>query len=173
MDSFSVSIARGLAITRTRLFPEALKVGFFFGSFQGLMVFIGWLTGLNIVDFISGYDHWIAFGLLTLIGSRMIYESTKTESTKVVNSSSIFILVILSIATSIDALAVGLSYSLLEITIVTPAIVTGFITFSLSFSGLYIGKRIGRFVEKIGMLGGILLIGLGIKILTEHLGVFI
>jgi putative Mn2+ efflux pump MntP len=173
MDSFSVSITRGLATARKTLFAEALIVGCFFGGFQAIMVFLGWAAGVNIVDFISGFDHWIAFGLLTVIGGRMIYESIKAESSKIVTSSGVVILLMLSIATSIDALAVGLSYSLLDISIVLPAISTGMITFSLSVSGVYLGKRIGRWVEKIGILGGLLLLGIGIRILTEHLGTFV
>jgi putative Mn2+ efflux pump MntP len=173
IDSFSVSITRGLATSHTKLFVEAVTAGFFFGSFQAIMALLGWLAGVNIVDFISDFDHWIAFGLLTVIGGRMIYESTKAESSKIVNSSSVVILLMLSIATSIDALAVGLSYSLLDLSIVLPAISTGIITFSLSFSGVYLGKRIGKRSEKIGILGGILLLGIGIKILTEHLEIFV
>jgi putative Mn2+ efflux pump MntP len=170
MDSFSVSIIRGLANPQTKMLAEALKVGVFFGFFQAIMPIIGWLTGISIIDFISAFDHWIAFGLLTFIGIRMIYESIKTESKKIVYSSSISVLFMLSIATSIDALAVGLSYSFLEVTIVTPAIIIGVITFSLSFVGVYIGKRFGSIFEKIGLLGGLILIGIGIKILSEHIG---
>lgn len=173
MDSFSVSIARGLTNPQTKLFVEALKVGIFFGFFQAIMPVFGWLAGVTIIDFISDFDHWIAFGLLTFIGVRMMYESTKIESTKIVSSSNISVLLMMSIATSIDALAVGLSYSFLEVSIVTPAIVIGVITFSLSFLGVYIGQRFGSFFEKIGLVGGLILIIIGIKILTEHLGILI
>ena len=173
MDSFSVSITRGFTNTPRRMSIEGLKVAFFFGLFQGIMPVVGWLAGVSIIDFISGVDHWIAFGLLTFIGLRMIYEAVTTESKKMVSSSSFSVLLMLSIATSIDALAVGLSFSFLEVSIITPAIVIGIITFSLSFLGVYIGKRFGGFFEKIGVLGGIILIGIGIKILTEHLGILI
>jgi putative Mn2+ efflux pump MntP len=152
---------------------EALKIGFFFGLFQGIMPVVGWLAGVSIIDFISGVDHWISFGLLTFIGLRMIYETTTVESKKIVSSSSFSVLLMLSIATSIDALAVGLSLSFLEVSIITPAIVIGIITFSLSFLGVYIGKRFGGFFEKIGVLGGIILIVIGMKILTEHIGILI
>ena len=170
MDSFSVSITRGLAKSQFKLLTEALKVGVFFGFFQALMPIIGWLAGVSIIDFISAFDHWIAFGLLIFIGIRMIYESIKTESKKIVNSSRISVLFMLSIATSIDALAVGLSYSFLDGSIVTPAVIIGVITFSLSFLGVYIGKRFGNYFEKIGLLGGLILIGIGIRILSEHIG---
>jgi putative Mn2+ efflux pump MntP len=173
MDSFSVSITRGFTNTQTRMSTEALKIAFFFGLFQGIMPVVGWLAGVSIIDFISGVDHWIAFGLLTFIGLRMIYETTTVESKKIVSSSSFSVLLMLSIATSIDALAVGLSLSFLEVSIITPAIVIGIITFSLSFLGVYIGKRFGGFFEKIGVLGGIILIVIGMKILTEHIGILI
>jgi len=171
MDSFSVSITRGLTNTQTRMSIEALKVAFFFGLFQGIMPVMGWLAGVSIIDFISGFDHWIVFGLLTFIGLRMIYESTTAESKKMVSSSSFSVLIMLSIATSIDALAVGLSLSFLEVSIITPAIIIGIITFSLSFLGVYIGKKFGGFFEKIGVLGGVILIVIGIKILIEHMGI--
>jgi len=169
MDSFSVAITRGLAITQKNIVGEALKVGVFFGFFQAFMPIIGWLAGISILDFISAFDHWIAFGLLIFIGTRMIYESIKTESKKIVNSSNISVLLMLSVATSIDALAVGLSYSFLEVSIVIPAVIIGVITFSLSFLGVYIGKRFGNYFEKIGFLGGLILIGIGIRILAEHI----
>jgi putative Mn2+ efflux pump MntP len=173
MDSFSVSITRGFTNPQPKMATEALKVGMFFGVFQAIMPLIGWLAGVNIIDYISDFDHWIAFGLLSFIGVRMIYESTKTESKKIVSSSSMSVLFMLSIATSIDALAVGLSYSFLEVSIITPAIVIGVITFLLSFLGVFIGNKFGGFFEKIGLLGGLILIGIGIKILTEHMGVLI
>ena len=173
MDSFSVSITRGFTNTKTILSIEALKTGFFFGLFQAVMPVIGWLAGLSVIDFISGFDHWIAFGLLSFIGLRMIYESISKESKQLVNSSSLKVLLILSIATSIDALAVGLSLSFLETSIITPAIMIGMITFSLSFLGVFIGKKFGSYFEKIGVLGGVILIVIAIRILVEHLEILI
>ena len=170
MDSFSVSITRGFTDNVNHFF-EALRTGFFFGLFQGLMPIIGWLAGLSVIEFISSFDHWIAFGLLIIIGTRMIYEAIFKDSIKIVSSSSLKVLLILSVATSIDALAVGLSLSFLETSIITPAIITGIITFTLSFFGVYIGKKFGRYFEKIGVLGGIILIGIAFRILTEHLGI--
>lgn len=171
MDSFSVAITRGFTNTKTKMLSEALKIGFFFGTFQAVMPIIGWLAGLGITDLVSGFDHWIAFGLLILIGTRMIYESLTLESKKIASSSSLKVLVMLSIATSIDALAVGLSLSFLEETILIPAIVIGIITFSLSFIGSYIGKKLGNYSERIGVLGGLILILIGVRILLEHLGI--
>jgi putative Mn2+ efflux pump MntP len=169
MDSFSVAITRGLALTQKNILGEAVKIGFFFGFFQAIMPLIGWLVGVSILEFISAFDHWITFGLLTVIGLRMIYEAIKTESKKIVSSPSLSVLFMLSIATSIDALAIGLSYSILTSSIVMPAVIIGVITFSLSFLGVYIGKRFGEIFKKIGVLGGLILIGIGIRILTDHI----
>jgi manganese efflux pump family protein len=171
MDSFSVAIANGLA-TKTFHIGKALKIGVFFGFFQGIMPVIGWLAGIHVMDIIANYDHWAAFFLLAIIGSKMIYESLKKESNTFVSSLSIKVLLLLSVATSIDALAVGLSLSLLNISIVIPAIVTGVVTFSLSFFGVYLGGRFGRILKsRVEALGGLILLAIGLKILLEHLGI--
>ena len=168
MDSFSVSISRGFTTNKNMLFFEALKTGFFFGLFQAVMPIIGFFSGLSIIDFISGFDHWVAFGLLCIIGGRMIYESISKKAKQVVNSSSLKVLLILSTATSIDALAVGLSLSFLGTSIITPVIIIGIIAFCMSFFGVFIGKMFGRYFEKIGILGGIILIVIAIRILIDH-----
>jgi len=170
MDSFSVSITRGFTNNMNHLI-EALKTGFFFGLFQGIMPIMGWIAGISVTEFISGFDHWIAFGLLFFIGARMIYESLSRDAKQVVSSSSLKVLLILSVATSIDALAVGLSLSFIETSIIVPAIIIGIITFFLSFLGIFIGKKSGNYFEKIGVLGGVILIVIGIRILIEHLGI--
>ena len=172
MDSFSVSITSGLSNSQTGMLRKALTVAFFFGLFQGLMPVVGWLAGISIIDFISGFDHWIAFGLLVLIGSRMIYESIEAESRRLVNSSSIGVLLMQSVATSIDALAVGLSLAFLDTLIVEPAILIGMTTFLLSFVGVYLGGKLGAFFGKrIEILGGLILIAIGVSIVIEHLSV--
>jgi putative Mn2+ efflux pump MntP len=170
MDALAVSIANAIA-TKTLRIHNALKMATFFGSFQAFMPLIGWLAGLSLKDFISGFDHWVAFWLLSLIGCKMIYESTKTESRRKENMPlNIYVLLMLSVATSIDALAAGVSFALLKIFIVTPIMLIGTITFLLSFLGASIGNRLGRFFEnKIEIAGGIVLISIGIKILIEHL----
>jgi len=171
MDSFSVAIANGLSTKKFKT-SNALKIAAFFGFFQAIMLILGWYAGVNLLDLISEYDHWVAFFLLTFIGSRMIYESIRKESTKLVSSLSIKVLLILSIATSIDALAVGLSLSLLNVSATTPAAVTGVVTFSLSFFGVYIGGRFGHILKsRVESLGGIILIAIGLKILLEHLAI--
>ncbi len=173
MDSFSVSITRGFAKNKHLLLIEALKAGLFFGFFQAFMPIIGWFAGLSVIEFISGFDHWMAFGLLSFIGVRMIYEAIFKESKQIVNSSGFKVLLILSIATSIDALAVGLSLSFLETSIIVPAIIIGIITFSLSFLGVFIGKKFGKYFEKIGVLGGVILIVIAMRILIEHTEILI
>jgi len=170
MDAFAVSITSGLTIKSLKV-NYALKIALFFGLFQAIMPGIGWLAGFSLRDIISGIDHWIAFGLLTLIGCKMIFESTKIGSKeKEIDPLSNYVLLILVIATSIDALAVGLSLSFLKIAIVTPAIIIGIVTFMVSFLGVFVGNRFGHFFEnKIEIIGGLTLIGIGIKILIEHL----
>lgn len=170
MDAFAVSITNGITIKHQRI-NNALKIGLFFGSFQALMPLIGWVAGIRLRGFISGFDHWVAFGLLSLIGGKMIYESMKIGSNdNEIKSLNVFVLLILSIATSTDALAVGLSFAFLKISIATPIIVIGIVTFMLSFLGVLVGNKLGHFFEKkMEFLGGLILIGIGIKILIEHL----
>jgi putative Mn2+ efflux pump MntP len=132
---------------------------------------IGSLAGLTLREHIADYDHWIAFGLLAAVGGKMIYESLKIKSIEDnPDPSNIFVLLVLSLATSIDALAVGITLSLIADSIVVAAILIGLITFVLSYLGVYIGKRFGHLFEsKIEALGGVILIAIGIKILIEHL----
>ncbi len=170
MDSFSVSITNGLG-NKTFKTGNALKIGIFFGLFQAIMPVIGWFAGIHVLDLISGFDHWIAFGLLAFIGCRMIYESVRVESKKLLDSLGIGLLLTLSVATSIDALAVGLSFSFLRISIIVPAVVIGVVAFSLSFLGVYLGGKLGHFLRnRVEILGGLILMAIGIRILVEHLG---
>lgn len=172
MDAFAVSITNGIIIKRFRI-RHALRISLFFGVFQAVMPLIGWFAGLGVREVIAFIDHWIAFGLLSFIGSKMIYESMAMDSDNGENKTDaqdLYVLLILSVATSIDALAVGLSLTFLEISIITPAIIIGVITFLFSFMGVYIGSRCGHFFEKkIEVVGGLILIGIGLKILVEHL----
>ncbi len=170
MDSLAVSITSGLAMRELKI-GKALKIAIFFGLFQALMPVVGWLAGLSLTDLISGIDHWIAFALLSLIGCKMIYESIRLESReKVIDPTNVYLLLMLSIATSIDALAVGITFAFLEVSIVTPIIIIGIVTFLLSFLGVFVGNKVGHlFEKKIGVAGGLILIGIGIRILIEHL----
>ena len=170
MDAFAVSITSGFTIKKLKI-HNALKIAVSFGLFQAFMPIIGWSAGFHLKSFISSVDHWFAFGLLSIIGIKMIIESTEMKpNDKDVNPLNIYVLLILSIATSIDALAVGLSLSLLKVLIITPAIIIGIVTFLLSFIGVYIGNKFGHFFEnKFEIIGGLILIGIGLKILVEHL----
>ena len=169
MDAFAVSAASGLAMKQLRI-RHALRIAFWFGLFQGVMPVIGWLAGLTLRDFIGHIDHWIAFGLLAAIGCKMIRESFRMDPDRERNDPlNILVLLGLSIATSIDALAVGISFALLGVSIAAPALIIGVVTFIISFAGVYIGDRIGHVCEsRIEILGGIVLIAIGIKILAEH-----
>ena len=169
MDAFAVSITSGLTIKQLRI-NDALKIAIFFGLFQAIMPLIGWSAGLGFRDFISSIDHWIAFGLLSLIGCKMIYESSKMGiNDKKKDPLNVYVLLMLSIATSIDALAVGLSLSFLKVSIALPAIIIGVVTFLLSLFGVYFGNRFGHYFEnKIEIIGGLILIGIGIRILINH-----
>ena len=170
MDAFAVSIAHGTTIGRVKVI-NGLRIALSFGLFQAIMPILGWIAGLSFRETISGFDHWIAFGLLLFIGTKMIYQSIRAENNEEQQKGiDISTLVVLSIATSIDALAVGLSFSLLQVSIFNPVIVIGIVTFALSFIGFFFGNRIGRFFGKnIGIIGGVILILIGIKIVLEHM----
>lgn len=170
LDCFAVSISCGLSLKDVRN-SDALRLGVFFGGFQGAMALIGWLGGISFAEFIEGVDHWIALCLLALIGSKMIFEAVKEESDgKNFNIRNLRILLILSVATSIDALAVGVTFAFLGISIILPVILIAIMSFIFAFSGTYVGDRVGHlFGNKVEILGGIILIGLGFKILVEHM----
>jgi putative Mn2+ efflux pump MntP len=169
MDAFAVSVASGVSL-RCFHIKHALRIAIFFGAFQAAMPVIGWLAGLTLRNLISQFDHWIAFGLLTVIGIKMIVESLGMEEEKEkCDTIDIGTLLLLAIATSIDALAVGVTFAFLGIAILTPILIIGIVTFGLSLTGVYIGDRLGHFFEKkIEIVGGIILIGIGIKIVAEH-----
>lgn len=170
MDAFAVSIVTG-SIYRELHVKHVLRMATFFGGFQAAMPIVGSLVGLALRAYISAYDHWIAFGLLTLVGGKMIYESFAIESAeKNLHPSDLTVLLSLSVATSMDALAVGVTLSLLATSIVVAAAIIGAITFGLSYAGVEVGKRFGHFFEtKIEILGGFILIAIGLKILIAHL----
>jgi len=172
MDAFAVSIVIGASyIIRTRL-NQAFKIAFAFGSFQAVMPLAGWFAGLALRNFIVDYDHWVAFVLLISIGSKMIYESFRIgqarDSRKLLTTTA---LLILAVATSIDALAVGVTFSfLLAGSVAIAVVIIGAVSFVFSYAGFYIGKSFGHFFETgIEALGGLILIAIGIKILLEHL----
>jgi len=171
MDAFAVSVATGATYKKPGS-NHAFKVAFAFGSFQAIMPIVGWLAGLTMRGFIKDYDHWVAFVLLTFIGSKMIYESFKIKrAQKQTDTLSAVMLLVLALATSIDALAVGITFSfLLAGSLAIAVIIIGLMTFALSYTGFYIGKSFGHFFETgIEVIGGLILIGIGTRILLEHL----
>jgi manganese efflux pump family protein len=172
MDAFAVSLSTGVTMCKMHL-RHALRMAAFFGAFQAIMPIAGWGAGRLAAGYIKRYDHWVAFVLLLFVGAKMIYEAIrgkKDGDDEKRDPHNVYILLTLSIATSIDAAAVGVSLSCLDVAIVVPSIIIGVITFFISLVGTQIGCKIGDiFGSKIEVLGGIVLIGIGIKILFEHL----
>jgi manganese efflux pump family protein len=170
MDAFAVSIVSGSTYKQLHV-KHALRMAAFFGGFQAFMPLIGSLAGLSLKAYITTYDHWIAFGLLSAVGGKMIYESFKIKSVENnPDPSNILVLLALSIATSIDALAIGVTLSLITGSIVVAVVIIGLVTFALSYLGVLIGKRFGHFFEnKIEIIGGLILIAIGVEILGEQL----
>lgn len=172
MDAFAVSVCKGLAMRQATI-KKASIVGLWFGGFQALMPALGYALGIQFKDKITSIDHWIAFGLLGLIGFNMIRESMSKEDNedKEANESLDFkTMLMLAVATSIDALAVGVTFAFLQVNILAAVSVIGLITFLLSVMGVKIGNVFGiRYKAKAELAGGIILIILGVKILIEHL----
>ena len=172
MDAFAVSIATGVSLKDVS-FRQTFRMSWHFGLFQAMMPVIGWGAGLSIRVYIERYDHWVAFVLLAFVGVNMIREAfqhDKGEEQKKDPTKGVT-LVILSVATSIDALAVGLSISILNVSIWTPALIIGIVAGIFTIVGLQIGKRIGsatRLSRYAGAIGGIVLLSIGFKILHEH-----
>ena len=173
MDAFSVSVCKGLT-TRRFSMRMALVCGLWFGTFQALMPVIGYLLGLQFACFIESVDHWIAFGLLFLIGANMIREAVAgKENSKQTNALDFKTMLLLAIATSIDALAVGVSFACIEVELWASVAIIGLTTFVFSVLGVKIGNVFGtKFKKNAEVFGGIILILIGLKILLEHLGVF-
>lgn len=170
MDCFAVSLAIG-TFTKTNLPVTALVIAFSFGVFQTGMTLLGWAAGAGFAGFIAGFDHWLAFLLLGIIGIRMIAEGFEEQEENNVISDLRFIpVMVLSVATSIDALAVGLSYAFLGLEIIVPALIIGIVAFIISFGGVLSGMRLRTLLgKKIEIAGGIILIAIGLNILFSHL----
>ena len=168
MDSLAVSISGGI-VMRPFCMRQSLRLALTMGIFQGGMTLLGWLLGVSFSSYITAFDHWIAFVLLGFLGGKMIYESFEEEETTI-SSFSTKTLITLGVATSIDALAVGVSMAFLKTSIYIPAFILGFVTFSLSLIGVISGYRFGKIKGvNVELLGGVILIAIGIKILVEHL----
>jgi putative Mn2+ efflux pump MntP len=168
MDAFAVAVCFGACAKHKR--PVAIRVGIFFGLFQGLMPLLGWAVGFLLSDFIHRVDYWIVFALLAGIGIKMIIEAKSQKNDKrKLNSKNLWVMLSLSVATSIDAFAVGLSFALIKISIVASVTAMGIITFLVSYSGVYIGKKLSNHLgNKAEILGGSILIAMGLKVLIEH-----
>lgn len=172
MDAFAVSICKGLAMDRVSL-AKACIPGLWFGGFQGLMPLIGWLLGSRFARYITALDHWIAFGLLAILGINMLREAFGGEDEEADASLGLKVMLALAVATSIDALAVGITFAFLEVSILPAVCFIAVVTFVISSCGVKIGNLFGmKFRSKAEALGGIILILLGAKILLEHLGIF-
>lgn len=171
-DTFAVSISSGLILRKIDFF-NATKIAITLAVFQAAMPLIGWLAGSGIKSYAESFDHWIAFGILALLGGKMIYESFKTApENRSFNPLDIKVMVGMAIATSIDALIVGFSFALLNYKIVISIGIIGAVTYVVAMLGMLFGKKIGaRMGRRMEMLGGIMLFLIGLKILIEHLSV--
>ena len=176
MDAFAVSVCKGLGMKRVN-YGHALVIALFFGGFQALMPTIGWLLGAQLQVFIAPIDHWIAFGLLALIGGKMLWdtfyggEDDAEESSPKLDIKELFML---AIATSIDALATGIMFALVQVDIVSTVTLIGCTTFVISFAGVVVGNKFGaKYETASSIVGGVVLILIGLKVLLEHLGVLV
>ncbi|MGN1410973.1 MAG: manganese efflux pump MntP family protein [Oscillospiraceae bacterium] len=175
MDAFAVSVCQGLAMPKIN-YKKTFWIALYFGGFQAIMPLIGWALGSQFERYITNIDHWIAFGLLSIIGIQMIIEALKKDDENLEKNSSDKVnhkeLLLLAIATSIDALTVGITFACLKVNIVTSIVTIGICTFLLSIVGVVIGHKFGnRYKSKAEFLGGLILILIGLKVLLEHLGI--
>lgn len=169
MDAFAVAICKGLSM-RTMNPRHALIIGLYFGGFQALMPFIGYLLGVRFQSAITAYDHWIAFFLLAFIGGNMVKDALSPEEESCDASVAFQDMVVLAVATSIDALAAGVTFAFLQVRIVPAVSFIGIITFLLSVAGVKVGNVFGtRYKSRAELAGGLILIAMGLKILVEHL----
>ena len=168
MDAFAVSVCKGLSVKKLKT-KHMLTVGAYFGGFQALMPLLGYILGIQFQSMIQQFDHWIAFVLLVLIGLSMIKES-REEAENLNDSFSFMTMLPLAVATSIDALAVGVSMAFMPVDILSSAGIIGIVAFVLSVVGGLVGRRLGcLFQRRAELVGGLVLIGIGVKILCEHL----
>ena len=170
MDAFAVSVCKGLAMPKCT-FKKAAIVGLWFGGFQALMPAIGYVLGAQFQEAIASIDHWIAFVLLALIGGNMIHEALDNDEEEADASLDVKTMFLLAVATSIDALVIGITFAFLKVNIIPAVCFIGIVTFIISFAGVKIGNVFGaRYKNKSEIVGGVILILLGLKILLEHLG---
>lgn len=171
MDAFAVAVCKGLSMKKMD-WKKAIIIALYFGAFQALMPVIGYFLGVSFQDLVTQIDHWIAFALLGFIGVNMIKESFQEESETANDSIDVKTMIVLAIATSIDALAVGITFAFLRVNVILAVLLIGIITFILSLIGVKIGNKFGdKYERKAELAGGIILILMGLKILLEHLGI--
>lgn len=176
MDAFAVSICKGLAMNQINK-KHCFIIALYFGGFQALMPFVGWILGKQFETYIISFDHWIAFALLVFLGIKAIVDAIKEKPEEVevqqdsrIDHKEMFLL---SIATSIDALAVGVTFAFLQVNILSAITTIGLVTFAICIFGVFVGNIFGnRFEKKASIIGGLILIVIGVKILIEHLGIF-
>ncbi|MFO7898665.1 MAG: manganese efflux pump MntP family protein [Planctomycetota bacterium] len=170
MDALAVSVAEGVVIKEQKV-RHAVRVAVWFAAFQSIMPVVGWLAGEGLRTYVAHLGHWIAFGLLTLIGAKMILEAWRlAPGERRQGAEDVSTLLALSMATSMDALAVGVTLSMLHEAILVPVLVIGGVTFAMSLLGVFIGDRLGHFFEsKIEIVAGLVLIAIGLKVLLERL----
>ncbi len=171
MDAFAVAVCKGLSL-RTLKLQQALLVGVWFGLFQALMPALGWLLGSAFSGLVQSVDHWVAFVLLSIIGGNMIREGLQGDDENCDPSLSFGVMLLLAVATSIDALAVGITFAFLNVSILLAVALIGVVTFTISAVGVKMGNLFGaRYKSKAEFFGGAVLILIGLKILLEHLGI--
>lgn len=174
MDAFAVAMAVGLHLSKTGgISPRHhFRLGFHFGLFQFFMPVVGWLAGSTVRVYIESFDHWVALGLLSYVGIKLMYEGHRHEEYKQPDPTRGWSLVILSVATSIDALAMGLSLAFLNTGIIYPSLIIGIVAAAFTIFGLFLGQKLGiRWRGRVALVGGLILIGIGIKIILEHFAI--
>lgn len=171
MDAFAVSICKGLSMKKMN-WKNAMIIAFYFGVFQAIMPAIGYFLGTTFESFVTTIDHWLAFILLSIIGGNMIKESFDNEEEKKNDRVDFKTMIVLALATSIDALAVGITFAFFDVNLILAISIIGVITFFVSLLGVKVGNRFGdKYQNKAELMGGIILVLLGIKILLEHLNI--
>lgn len=168
-DTFAVSVSAGL-LNSSIQFWQGVRVAVVLAFFQTLMPLLGWIAGSQIADYIASVDHWIVFGLLSFVGLKMIVDSFKEEAKK--TDPLLFrVIIVMGLATSMDALAVGVSLAFIDVNIFEAVVIIGMITFLSAMLGMLIGKTaVGRLGKRVEIIGGLILFGIGLKILVEHIG---
>lgn len=167
-DTFAVSVSSGL-LRKEIVFWQAVRIAIILGFVQAFMPVVGWLGGITIKEWIEPFDHWVALGILSILGVKMLIESQKKSEDKKIDPLDIKVIISMALATSIDAFAVGISFAIVEVNMILAVLVIGAVTFIASMLGILFGKKTGsHFGQKMEIIGGLILIAIGIKILLEH-----